>query len=554
MHDFEKAIADRAFRWVMCAMEPLTTDELLPAICQDENSDNLVPLDGLDEDLVLEYCHNLLVVDPIRKVWVPSHLSVIEYFENHLWSQSQANGMVASVCLILLKNTVLYDREKRWGKVRRQGYSTSKEEIDQNDPLSAQEFRSIIMYARDHWMTHSERSAEMNPKDRLCTLLEEFLGLPRDSSSAYRYWVRMVGGHIFFRYFYASELLPPSLASFAYCAFGLSSVLPAWHDFNWVKYDDIAKMGCSYLELAAISGSVRTCRDLIKYGAKVNVQTRSIYGSALAAAAYGEEKEIIKLLIEKGADVNMQLSGDYGSALAVAAYMGQKEITELLIEKGVDVNMQLFRYYGSALAVAACKGQKEITELLIEKGADVNMQLSGYYGSALAAAAYMGQKEITELLIEKGADVNMQLSGNYGSALAAAAAAYRRRKKMVELLIEKGADANMQLSGNYGSALARAAYMGGKEITELLIEKGADVNMQLFGNYGSALAAAAYMGRKEIIELLIEKGADVNMQLQHGNYKSALDAAEKEGTDEIVEMLIRHGAKRAELENAIVEE
>ena len=113
MKDHEKEIADRAFQWVMCAVEPLQTKELLPAICQDENSDTLAPLDGLDEDLALEYCHNLLVIDPVRKVWVPSHLSVIEYIENR-WSQSQANCLVSSICLLLLQNTVPYSREKSW--------------------------------------------------------------------------------------------------------------------------------------------------------------------------------------------------------------------------------------------------------------------------------------------------------------------------------------------------------------------------------------------------------------------------------------------------------
>lgn len=97
----------------MCACNPLGTLELLPAICQDENIDILSPLDGLDEEIVLEYCHNLLIIDPARRVWIPSHLSVIEYFETHLWSQRQANCLVSSVCLLLLQNTVLCNRERR---------------------------------------------------------------------------------------------------------------------------------------------------------------------------------------------------------------------------------------------------------------------------------------------------------------------------------------------------------------------------------------------------------------------------------------------------------
>jgi hypothetical protein len=53
----------------MCSYMPLTTEQPLPAISQDEYKDTIQPVGiDLDEDTVLEYCHNLLVVDPTRKV------------------------------------------------------------------------------------------------------------------------------------------------------------------------------------------------------------------------------------------------------------------------------------------------------------------------------------------------------------------------------------------------------------------------------------------------------------------------------------------------------
>src|SRR5450756_354475 len=100
MGDHERYIADRAFQWVMCACAPLETRALVAAICQEVEGDTLLPLDGLDEDLVLEYCHNLLIIDPVRKVWSPSHLSVIEYVENNLFTQREANCRAATVCLL----------------------------------------------------------------------------------------------------------------------------------------------------------------------------------------------------------------------------------------------------------------------------------------------------------------------------------------------------------------------------------------------------------------------------------------------------------------------
>jgi len=51
-------------------------------------------VDDLTEDLILAISW---FIDHNRNVWVSSHLSMIEYFENHLWGQKQANGLVAMV-------------------------------------------------------------------------------------------------------------------------------------------------------------------------------------------------------------------------------------------------------------------------------------------------------------------------------------------------------------------------------------------------------------------------------------------------------------------------
>ena len=68
----------------MCACKPLKSDELLSAIRLDATSDIIHLSEEADEDLLLDLCNNLLVLDSQRKVWRFSHLSVTEYFEeNH---------------------------------------------------------------------------------------------------------------------------------------------------------------------------------------------------------------------------------------------------------------------------------------------------------------------------------------------------------------------------------------------------------------------------------------------------------------------------------------
>ncbi|RDW76076.1 hypothetical protein BP5796_06897 [Coleophoma crateriformis] len=305
----------------------------------------------------------------------------------------------------------------------------------------------------------------------------------------------------------------------------------------------------SALAAAAYKGDLDVVQTLLEAGADVNASlSTSDYGSALAVVACGGNLDIVQTLLEAGADVNASLStGNYGSALEAAAYRGKLDVVQTLLEAGADVNASLSTGdYGSALAAAAYRGKLDVVQTLLEAGADVNASLStGYYGSALTAAAvaYEGNLDVVQTLLEAGADVNASLStGNYGSALAAAA--YRGKLDVVQTLLEAGADVNASLStGNYGSALAAAAvaYEGNLDVVQTLLEAGADVNASLStGDYGSALAAAAYEGDLDVVQTLLEAGADVNASLSTGKYgSSALEVAESMGDQEVVQALLK---------------
>ncbi|KAJ7179719.1 ankyrin repeat-containing domain protein [Mycena filopes] len=64
------------------------------------------------------------------------------------------------------------------------------------------------------------------------------------------------------------------------------------------------------------------------------------YGSALQAAAWNGNKEVVQLLIDHGADVNAE-GGEYGNAVQAAALHGHKEVVQLLIDHRADVNAQV---------------------------------------------------------------------------------------------------------------------------------------------------------------------------------------------------------------------
>ncbi|KAJ6574368.1 ankyrin repeat-containing domain protein, partial [Mycena capillaripes] len=152
-------------------------------------------------------------------------------------------------------------------------------------------------------------------------------------------------------------------------------------------------------------------------------------------------------------DVNLP-GGEYGSALHAASYEGEGDIVQLLIDNGADVNLEAGEL-GTALQGASCSGHAGIVRLLIQKGASINTQ-NGEYGSALHAASYEGHEDIVHLLLNAGADVMMQ-GGRFGTALQAAAG--RGHKHVARMLIEAGADVNTN-GGRFGSALQAAADSG----------------------------------------------------------------------------------------------
>ncbi|SPQ26473.1 155b9fce-3d70-4eae-8d87-6b345046ed02 [Thermothielavioides terrestris] len=391
-NEHDKAIADRAFMWVMCANPPLRSADLLSAIRLDPENDAVqFSDDELDENLLADICNNLLVLDSQRRVWRFSHLSVAEYFEKNHWSLRQAHCHAAAACLMLLM----------MNKVDSSGYWSGRREGDNLLTLAAVGGHKPIIEA----------------------LLRRGMKLNTPLNNKWGSALATVVAH-------------GSLEIVQFLVEKGADVNMPLHTGDY---------GSALAAAASYSGDIKTIEFLLEKGADVNMPLPTgDYGSALAAAACSAGTDVVRFLVEKGADVNMPLQiGNYGSALAAAVcngIFGEIKTVEFLVEKGADINMPLpIGYFGSALAAAACSGYTEVVRFLVEKGADVNMPLqTGRYGSALAAAACEGYPKVVGLLLEKGADVNMPLqAGPYGSALEAAAD--KGQAACVEILVEAGA-------------------------------------------------------------------------------------------------------------------
>ncbi|KAI0972635.1 hypothetical protein F4678DRAFT_46057 [Xylaria arbuscula] len=588
-HGYDRALAENALRWVMCAQRPLRSEELLAALCLNPEKDPFGLSKIITESQLLHLCNNLLVIDSQRNVWRFSHLSVAEYFEDSHWSRSNAHSYAGKVCLKLLIET--------YKDLDYLDNNLDKKPNDSRDGHGSNYYNTLDLrhpfnnYAQDYWIFHTRAQEGETVDPTLTQLLKYFLGSPNQSSLLYRRWHRhtSLGNRKLTDWFagdndskWVSKTLIASanVALFVMCRSSFYNVLLDWWNDEDLELSHVCEAGYNLLELAVFARCKPICENLVNRavaaglhiggfidraliraarinrleiakllvskGADVNVHllddNHSFHVSALLEAAEHGDLELVKFLVQSGADVNLEHDNQQDTALSIAGFMGHFEIVKFLVQSGADVNMRLqCGMSGSALAVAT----KDIQEFLVkEAGADVDLQLPGCItGSALASQSSVSTAEF--LVKEAGADVNLQLQyGFYGSALAAAVQNYKTELIMF-LVKEAGADVNLQLQyGDYGSALGSAACCMTTEMAELLVnEMGADVNLHIeYGDFGSALAMAVARGRVKIIEFLLDAGADVNQQIRNGRCGSALAVAAYCGEKEIAAVLIKAGA------------
>ena len=382
-------IAFRALRWVMCSGWPLSPAELVAAVWQDSDTDEIDEVDG-DIEIVLATCQNLLVVDEELKICRFSHGSVREYFETYHWGSFEPDYLAAKVCLSLLINSSAGSKQIT--------QPIKKNERDNN-------IQDIVKYACFNWMTHVQRLEGQGVADnRLTTLLQRFLGSMDQSSSAYQNWYEMVGNHFnsgllrtmdtlpLYRVY--KSLSPCSQASLAIATFGYHKVVLDWWTVGFANVNQKNSSGESLLQLAAMEGFASIVETLLKMGADIN-ELGGTYGSALQTASYAGHESIVQLLLDKGADINAS-GGRYDYALQAASSSGHKSIVQLLLDHGADPNASGGEY-GSALQAASYAGHESIVQLLLKTGADANAT-GGKYGSALEAASSNDQEAVMQLL------------------------------------------------------------------------------------------------------------------------------------------------------------
>ncbi|KAL6863670.1 hypothetical protein J3F83DRAFT_745218 [Trichoderma novae-zelandiae] len=468
----EKAVLERAVKWVLCARKPLTSDVLLMAVRLESRIQTLGPSDSIDEstfesslqsltlsdpidESTLEsICAHLVVLDSQLKVWKFPHASVAEYFENQ--HKSLIDKAPEDVAILLV--SCLIDCYSNWTPLEAKDdiLEFLKDTPDFDNHLDPQ--HPLQEYACRYWVQHVNQCQEATG---LSEILKRFLGTkgPQQASSRqYQAWCRhnrmRYGG--FISAVIRDDVQPSEKFIFGICVFGLHKLLKGW----WDKDIDVSQVNSMRLDLLAIAakyGHDDLCSELIGRGSDIHKGLHSFHGSAFMEAIAMDQITTVRLLLDAGVDPNQVRTGRTPLWLAVnrnarhAAIAARhaainarhaEDVVESLLKAGADPNTTWpDSRYVSALEAAAWDDQPDLAKLLMEYGADVNLaDEESRYGSPLGVAAYRGSRQCAKLLVENGADINAHLGGRYGSVLVAAIFG-KGGRGMVEYLIEEaGAD------------------------------------------------------------------------------------------------------------------
>ena len=118
-------------------------------------------------------------------------------------------------------------------------------------------------------------------------------------------------------------------------------------------------------------------------------------------AALAGKGDIVNYLLQRGAEIDARST--YGlTALHAAAYAGDTDIVTLLIAKGSDVNDALNRFKVTPLSLASEENHIETVRVLLKHGADVTAtNINGY--NVTSEAGYREHWDLLRLLLASGA-------------------------------------------------------------------------------------------------------------------------------------------------------
>ena len=498
-----RAIADRAFNWMMCAQRSLYMTELVEAASIDDDATD----DKIQTEDLLRICSNFITSDESEFVHFP-HASAREYLQQKFdkrkgFSQDQRHTSIAKICLISLTH-------------HKSGVLSFK--ILQ---------RNILGYSVAYWATHLAKVAPGKRPESLESLYKKFLfGNDRSSLAMPYERPRSLQHHhkesskrdvkpLCMRWL---EILPkiqdqvgridldqkirlqncisePHSPLFAACVFGLIDMIPK--GLSAADADNSNLEGSSPLWLASKYANYDVATFLLEKG--VEVDAENILGrTALLEASINGDERIVHSLLEQNASVNIWFS-HCGTALFKALENGHEKVAYLLLQNGADTSVR-GEIHQTALLKASEEGLEKAVNFLLHEYADVGAQDKRGYTS-LTAASERGHEKIVQILLQNGADINPHYSHGPTPLYVASE---KGHEEIVALLLEENANVNAQ-GGSYHTPLL-AASIKGHEVTVKLLLHEPDLDLKALNQGRIALKYAIEGGHAKIAQLLLERG------------------------------------------------
>lgn len=590
------SLAQRVFKWIICAKRPLLITELTEAIAFQPTDRSWNAEKIPDASRTIQACKNLVVLDETDQTVRLAHHSVRKFLlepstqdsipEFH-FELNQASTEAGELCIAYLSfsdferqlttsthnirlltgevpgpsaildsvrssptsghaTSGLIKLRKRMSKCDTAKQPSSLEfanlvKLRKTAPPSLLEKYAFLKYAVENWIGHTSNLPDHDK--RLWSLFKD-LAMDKPMPFDIRVWGDMHGSNglpytALFRWAVNAGHVP---------LLKLLLELPKGSDLHAYCLQEESE-GSSVGFNAAICSHANVIELLEQIG-YIKIQS----GASLVEAAKKGQLRVVRVLLVKAAkkgkveavrdllDYDPCPEGNL-EALYGAARAGHGVLAGLLLDSMPNTNMKN-KWLRLTLSIAIANGWDEILVLMLRKATSIKGALDtlkhNLPGDVLTEAAQRGLAGVVTILLENGADVTRR---DQDGRTAMYWAAYNGHLEVVRVLLYNRIKPKENSQGLW-SAMDAVARQGGKQIMELLIEDliGTDGGVKQFVCLGAELMETAVEhGQEEIVLLLLENGVDINSKGQWFG-ETALNLAASMGDAMIVQLLLDRGA------------
>jgi ankyrin repeat protein len=271
--------------------------------------------------------------------------------------------------------------------------------------------------------------------------------------------------------------------------------------------------------------------SLLKAGADITIQSRSLYSILHHCVEYSDERErdnVLEQLLEAGAISLLEIGANFGeTAFQIAAKHATASTLKMLLKHGANIDA-LDDSDWHAIHYAASGGNLDTMAYLLSRGCDVNQLVHGRDGTALHTAVLKNDVDMISLLHSNKADLNIS---DHTNRTPLQRAIEEDKFEAFDLLLRLGADPNV---GRLCSPLEETVNFDDAEMAKILLEHGANANLAL-RNGETPLHVTAAIGNVKIGRMLLENGA-IPLSLTDDE-KSPIRIAEEKGHEEFVNLI-----------------